>query len=115
MARALRIQYANAWYHVMNRGIAKQLIYGHDEHRYEFLSLLQEINIRYCVEIHAYCLMGNCYHLLLKTPLGNLDRAMRHLNSIYTQRYNRSVKRDGPLFRGGYRACLIKADIEVTH
>ncbi len=40
------------------------------------------MTIRYRVEIHAYCLMSNHYHLLIKTPFANLDRAMRHLRRI---------------------------------
>jgi len=60
--------------------------------------------------VHAYCLMNNHYHLLIHTPLANLGRAMRHLNGVYTQRFNRSVKTDGPLFRGRYKAILVDAD-----
>lgn len=37
------------------------------------------------IELHAYCLMRNHYHLLIRTPLGNLSRAMRHINGVYTQ------------------------------
>ena len=62
------------------------------------------------VETHAYCLMGNHYHLLIHTPEGNLQRGMRHLNGVYTQRYNRIEKTDGPLFRGRYKAVLIESD-----
>ena len=110
MARPLRIQYPGAWYHVMNRGIARQSIYQNESHRLLFLSLLQEVNFRYQVQIHAYCLMGNHYHLLLRTPHANLDQVMRHLNGVYTQQYNLSVQKDGPLFRGRYKSCLIEAE-----
>jgi hypothetical protein len=48
-------------------------------------------------------LMDNHYHLLLQTPKEGLSRAMRHLDGIYTQRFNRSHHRDGPLFRGRSR------------
>jgi hypothetical protein len=54
--------------------------------------------------------MDNHYHLLLHTPQGNLSRSMRHLNGLYTQRYNRKYGRDGPLFRGRFKALLIEAD-----
>ncbi|MDH5328272.1 MAG: transposase, partial [Gammaproteobacteria bacterium] len=50
--------------------------------------------------IHAYCLMGNHYHLLIETPNANLGRIMRHINGVYTQRYNHLKRTDGPLFRG---------------
>ena len=54
--------------------------------------------------------MGNHYHLLTETPLANLDRIMRHINGVYTQRYNRLKRTDGPLFRGRYRGILIDED-----
>ena len=46
--------------------------------------------------------MYNHHHLLIETPRTNLDRIMRHINGIYTQRYNGKMKTDGPLFRGRY-------------
>ena len=110
MARPLRIQYPDALYHVMNRGAGRSCIYQNEEQRLLFLSLLEEITLRYHIEIHAYCLMSNHYHLLLKTPFANLDRAMRHLNGVYTQRYNQLMNKDGSLFRGRYKACTIEAD-----
>ncbi len=54
--------------------------------------------------------MDNHYHLLLHTPNNNLSRAMRHLNGLYTQRFNKEQKRDGPLFRGRYKSILMYAD-----
>lgn len=54
--------------------------------------------------------MGNHYHLLLQTPEANLSRCMRHINGLYTQRYNRLKKTDGPLLRGRYKAILIDAE-----
>jgi len=110
MARPLRLKYPGAWYHVMNRGLARQLIFHTDAHRQLFLDLLFEIHNRYQVEIHAYCLMGNHYHLFIRTPLANLSRAMRHLNGVYTQRYNQKMHRDGPIFRGRYKSILVEAD-----
>lgn len=55
--------------------------------------------------------MENHYHLLIRTPLGNLSRAMRHLNGVYTQRYNQQMHRDGPIFRGCYKSIVVDADI----
>jgi len=75
-----------------------------------FHDLLMETRSLFGWEVHAYCLMSNHYHLLIHTPLGHLGRAMRHLNGVYTQRFNRSVKTDGPLFRGRYKAILVDAD-----
>jgi len=111
MSRPLRIAYPNALYHVMNRGLAYNPIFINDRHRQMFLGLFCEIHNQYQAEIHAYCLMDNHYHLLLRTPLGNISRIMRHLDGVYTQRFNKSVKRDGPLLRGRYKSILVEADV----
>lgn len=110
MPRPLRINYPNAWYHVMNRGAGRQKIFKNSMHRVMFLNLLKECHLMFNVTISAYCLMDNHYHLLLSTPEANLPRAMRHLNGIYTQLFNRSQRRDGSLFRGRYKAKLIDDD-----
>lgn len=110
MSRPLRVLYPNAWYHVMNRGAGKKDIFKNNLHRNIFLETLEECHDMFNLNIHAYCLMGNHYHLLVSTPDANLSRAMRHINGVYTQRYNRHTKTDGPLFRGRYKAQLIEDD-----
>lgn len=110
MSRSLRIEYKNAWYHVMSRGARKMAIFNEDNERELFLELLNQIHSKYQIEIHAYCLMSNHYHLLLRTPLANLSKAMKHLNGIYVQRYNKMYKTDGPLFRGRFKSIIVDAD-----
>ncbi|MFP4240171.1 MAG: transposase [Rhodosalinus sp.] len=110
MARPLRIEFEGAWYHVMNRGAAGRAVFRSDEQRQLFLDLLADLHDRFGVETHAYCLLDNHYHLLLRTPNANLSRAMRHLDGVYTQRHNRAEGRDGPLFRGRFRSIVVDAD-----
>jgi putative transposase len=110
MARSLRIEYENAWYHIMDRGARKMAVFNEDSERYLFLDLLNQIHDKYKVEIHAYCLMDNHYHLLIKTPWANLSKSMQHLNGMYVQRYNKMYKTDGPLFRGRFKSIIIDAD-----
>jgi REP element-mobilizing transposase RayT len=109
MARPLRIEYPDAVYHVMNRGIARQKVFLVKEDYETFLKLLEELHRRWKVQVYAYALMGNHYHLCLQTPQGNLSRVMRHMDGIYTQRFNRAHKRDGAIFRGRYKAIVIEA------
>ncbi len=110
MARPLRIEYPGAVYHVMNRGIAGQSVFR-DPTDYElFLQVLGDTHTLWGVEVFAYCLMGNHYHLCLRTPTANLGRVMRHLNGLYTQRFNRAHRRDGPLFRGRYKAIVVERE-----
>ena len=110
MPRPLRIEYENACYHVMNRGRSRQNICHEEKYYQSFLNTLAEAHKRFGIQIQSYCLMKNHYHLLIKTPEGNLGRAMRHINGLYTQRYNRMKKTDGSLFRGRYKAILVEED-----
>ncbi len=110
MPRPIRIEYEDACYHVMNRGRARQKLF-HDKRYLEvFLTCLSEAHQRFGIQILSYCLMDNHYHLLVKTPEANLGRAMRHINGVYTQRYNRLKKTDGSLFRGRYKAICVEED-----
>jgi putative transposase len=115
MSRPQRIEYEGAYYHVMNRGQGKKDIF-HDKVYYDaFLEILSESVIKFGLEVHAYCLMTNHYHLLVSTPRGNLQRAMRHIGSVYTQKYNRLSKIDGALFKGRYKAVLVDSDEYLLH
>jgi REP-associated tyrosine transposase len=110
MSRPLRIEYPGAWYHVMNRGRRSESIFSDKQDYVLFVDLLIEVSELWNVQIAAYCLMTNHYHILLQTPEGNVSRCMRHLNSLYTQRYNRRHGYDGPLFRGRYKSILVSDD-----
>lgn len=115
MSRPQRIIYENAYYHIMNRGAGRRKIFNERVDREIFLQTLGEACQQFCIEVHAYCLMGNHYHLLIKTPQANLSRAMRHINGVYTQRYNRMNKTDSALFRGRYKAILVDSDAYLLH
>lgn len=110
MSRPLRIEFEGAWYHVMNRGRGRQTTFPGERGYALFVDTLAEAAERFGVEVHAYCLMPNHYHLFVRTPRSNLARAMRHVDGIYTQRHNRLMQTDGPLFRGRYKAILVEAD-----
>ncbi len=107
MARPLRILYPGAWYHVMNRGAGDKNIFRNDSDRYGFLRLLEESVGMWNIEVHAYSLMETHYHILIRTPLANLPRAMRHIDGVHTQRFNLRHNTDGHLFRGRYKSILI--------
>lgn len=110
MARPLRIQYAEAVYHVTSRGNARRPIFKDDKDRGMLLNILEEVNDRYHWLCHAYCLMSNHYHLVIETPDGNLSKGMRHLNGVYTMRFNRHHGSVGHVFQGRYKAILVQKE-----
>ena len=110
MSRPLRIEYPGAWYHVMNRGRRREEIFSTSKDYDIFLAVLKETVEMLNLKVSAYCLMSNHYHLLLHTPDGNISRCMRHINGVYTQRFNRIHQKDGQLFRGRYKAVVVDSD-----
>lgn len=94
----------------MNRGRWSEKVFFDDTDHELFIEVLQESSILWNMRVSAYCLMTNHYHLLVQTPDGNLSRCMRHLNGVYTQRFNRHHGKEGQLFRGRYKAVLVEDD-----
>ncbi|MCP5002719.1 MAG: hypothetical protein GY941_02020 [Planctomycetes bacterium] len=83
MARPLRIEYPDAWYHVMNRGANRKRIFFKDNDYDLFINVLKEACNLFNVYISAYCLISNNYHIVVHTPEGNLSRFMKHVGDGY--------------------------------
>ena len=110
MARPWRIEYEGALYHVFSRGNNQQDIFFTDDDRYVFLDTLGQMSKRFDIDIFAYILMDTHYHLLLRTPKGNLSRSMQWLGTAYTRRFNLSHFQSGHLFQGRYKSILVEND-----
>ncbi len=108
MARPLRIDVENGWYHVTARGQNRQAMYNEARDYTEFLSRLEELNNRYGLEVHAYVLMPNHYHLLVRTPRANLSEAMQWLNNGYGMWRNRRHGLTGHVFQGRFKSILVE-------
>ena len=110
MSRPLRIEYPNAVYHVTSRGNERKRIVRDNEDRRKFIQVLKDMIEQYQVLCHAWVLMDNHYHLLLETPQANLSRAIRHLNGVYTQAFNRRHYRVGHLFQGRFKSIIVEKE-----
>jgi REP element-mobilizing transposase RayT len=115
MARPLRQDPDDGWHHVMNRGAGRQPVFRSARDRNTFLALLGDAVARFDVEVHAYCLMGNHFHLLVRCPHGGLSSCMQLMTSQYVRYLNRSVGRDGSLFRGRFHSILLTTPEYVDH
>jgi REP element-mobilizing transposase RayT len=94
----------------MNRGRRGEKVFEGKNDYNAFIDLLKELVEDFNVNIAAYCLLSNHYHLLVQTPDANISRSMRHLNGVYTQRFNRMHLCDGQLFRGRYKSIIVDGD-----
>lgn len=114
MGREIRIQYENAWYHVMNRAAGRKFIFSDENNKYIFFELIDEVYKKYAIEIHAYCLMDSHYHLLIKTPNANLSKAMHYLQFMFSKTYNKIRCSDDPIFKSRYKSILVKNEAYLS-
>lgn len=94
-------------YHIMSRGDHREPIFLDDLDRHTFLRTVGEACQKTAWQLHAWCLMGNHFHLVAETPQPNLALGMQWLLATYTGRFNRRHQLFGHLFSGRYKALII--------
>ena len=102
------------WHHVMNHGVADTPIFTDAADREHFLDLLGEISCTYGIEVHVQCLMGNHFHLQIRSTLGRISDAMRDLTGQYARWFNRRHGRRGALFQGRFQSVIINDDDQLV-
>ena len=110
MVRSARKQSDSGIYHVVSRGVGRCVIFEDDADRTYFLEKLAEGFSVHGIELHAWCLMSNHYHLLVRSELGRLAMAMRQLNSAYALYFNKRYDRVGHLFQGRFKSEPVGED-----
>ncbi|MCC7373719.1 MAG: transposase [Verrucomicrobiales bacterium] len=108
MARGPRIHVPEGWYHVTSRGNGGEAIFGSDEDRRRLLGLVAEVPNRFGAEIHAFVVMDNHYHLLLRCRRVDVSETVRWLQTAYAIRYNWAHRRRGHVFQGRFKSALIR-------
>ena len=118
---------SNNYYHVANFGIDNRLVFNDEKDVLRFIDLLRYYRVKNppvrfafrkrpqarenndkpipMVEILAYCLMPNHFHLLLRQLVdGGINNFMSKISNSYTKFYNARQKRSGTLFKGSFKA-----------
>ena len=108
MARPLRVEYAGALHHVMNRGNRRERVFRKAADYELLLTRLARFSAEFGVDILSYCLMPNHFHLFLRTREANLSRFMQSLLTSFTVAMNRREKSSGHLFQGRFKAQLVE-------
>lgn len=124
------------FYHVINRGVDKRVVFNDAQDYTRFarnLYLLNDIhnvptnewsiNLRLrnnsrekLVTVHAYCLMPNHYHLLLSAEAENgIPLFMKKINAGYSRYFNERNDRMGTLWQGRYKGIYINSDSHFNH
>ena len=110
MARPRRIDWPHTFYHVLSRGNERRTVFEATADFEKFLGLLGRLGERYGIQVWSYVLMGNHYHLVVKTRDANLSQAMQWLGTSYTSYFNRERGRSGHLFQGRYKSFVIEEE-----
>lgn len=127
----IRYYMNDSFYHVYNRGVNKNRVFKDDEDYRVYLNLLKRYlseepqihpkngiypSFYKQVELLAFCLMPNHYHLLLyQKQDGGVKELLRSLGTSYGMYFNKKYKRVGPVFQGRFRAVLVQNDIYLQH
>lgn len=94
----------------MNRGAGRRIVFRDDRERQLFLDLLAQLEERFGIEVHGFCLMGNHYHAVLRSGVGRLSEAMAWLGSRFTLAVNADRDVDGAIFRGRFHSVRVERD-----
>ena len=105
---------AGNYYHLYNRGHNKQTMFFERENYLFFLRQLRKYLVPDVLEIIAYCLMPNHYHLLSHLKIDDLSSKMQPFALSYTKAINKRYDRKGTLFQGPFQAKLVETDAYIV-
>jgi REP element-mobilizing transposase RayT len=110
MSRQARIRIPDGVYHVTTHGDGDMMIFEGSSEKWRLLDLLADTAKKLDWAMYAWCVMGNHYHFLLKTPEDNLSEGMHHINMMYGEWYNNARERHGHVFQDRFFSILITQD-----
>ncbi|MFC4557798.1 transposase [Virgibacillus kekensis] len=95
-------------YHVMLRGINKQIIFEDNQDRFRLLDTIQECKDRYGFNLYGYCLMDNHVHLLIREREESISRVIQWLSASYVYWYNKKYERSGHLYQDRFKSETVE-------
>lgn len=97
-------------YHLIVRGINREVIFHDDEDRQRYLETLARITVDSSATIFGYCLMDNHVHILLKEGPNGISNLMHRLGASYAYYYNRKYERTGHVFQNRFKSESVEDD-----
>ncbi len=110
MPRLARLDAPGILHHVMGRGIERKKIFINDTDRNDFLDRLAALAEEGAMDVYAWVLMPNLFHLLCKTHKRSLSSSMRKILTGYVVNFNRRHRRHGHLFQNRYKSIVCQED-----
>ena len=110
MPRQARIDYPGALHHVIGRGIDGKVIFEDPIDKEAFYRRIKETLQTSSMQVYAWCIMSNHFHLLIQTGKTTLSEFMRKVLTGYAINYNKRHKRKGYLFQNRYKSIVCDKD-----
>jgi len=110
MPRLARLDAPGVLHHVLGRGIEKRKIFLNDKDRVDFINRLSELVKDHSMEIYAWVILSNHFHILCKTKKRPLSSSMRKLLTGYAVNFNKRHRRHGHLFQNRYKSIVCQED-----
>lgn len=107
--------YKTGYYHVISRGINKQIIFENDKDYNRYIDYTKKYSHHYNVDILAYCLMNNHVHLLVYDPKQMTSIMMKCINQCYVAGYNLKYQRVGSLIQNDLKRIPIQNEKYLTN
>ncbi len=105
---------AGYYYHLYNRGVNHEHIFF-DAPNYTFFLKQLRHYFQGTVDVAAYCLMPNHYHLLVRLGVDDLNGVMAPFSISFAKAMNKRYRRVGPLFQGRFASKLVDSDTYLLH
>lgn len=110
MPRLARLDAPGVLHHVMGRGIEKRKLFLSDRDRNDFIDRLSSLVEKKAMEVYAWVLMPNHFHILCETINLPLASSMRRLLTGYAVNFNKRHHRHGHLFQNRYKSIVCQED-----
>jgi putative transposase len=110
MPRRARQVAGSGIYHVMLRGVNRDVIFLEDEDRERFLFALKAAKDASECKALAYCLMDNHVHLVLRSGIEPIGSTVRRFGVRYAGWFNRKYDRVGHLFQDRFKSVPVDED-----
>ena len=97
-------------YHLIVRGINREVIFHDDEDRQRYLETLARITTDISATTFGYCLMDNHVHILIKEGSNGISNLMHRLGASYAYYYNWKYERTGHVFQNRFKSESVEDD-----
>jgi REP element-mobilizing transposase RayT len=110
MPRSARIDAPGVLHHVIGRGIERRKIFLDDRDRSDFIERMAALAAAGALDVYAWALLPNHFHLLCKTRRQPLSVNMHRLLTGYAVNFNRRHRRHGHLFQNRFKSIVCQED-----